>query len=539
MSDTSPPAAARGYGDTFDSTHPDQGAGDEIFHSILFAGPEDGTAEPAREVPEFFTDLNLDQIVESITAGRDEYDLKPFYYTQLTSVAAVGYRHEILRDLEGKALCEHIRSFARSMRAMRNHLAQTDKIRYRYQKEGWFLDAVELYCDAVSGLACGLALTDVRSRGLMAFRTYLTGYTESSDFVSLLAETKKLKDDLSGVRYCLRIHGNRVKVSRYDLEADYSADVEATFEKFKQGVVKDYRVTFSAGPHMNHVEESVLDRVAQLYPDIFLALGSFCDRRREYLDQTIGDFDREVQFYVAYLEYLERFRSVGLKFCYPHLTGQSKTIHAGETFDLALATKLVGENSPVVCNDFYLKDRERIFVVSGANQGGKTTFARTFGQLHYLARIGCPVPGAEARLFLFDRMFTHFEREENLKDLSGKLQDDLIRIHKILEQATPNSIIILNEIFTSTTLSDALFLGKRVLEQIIRLDLLCVCVTFVEELASLSASTVSLVSTVLAEDPAVRTYKVVRMPANGLSYATAIAEKYDLTYERLKRRLVS
>ena len=269
-----------------------------------------------------------------------------------------------------------------------------------------------------------------------------------------MAETQKLKADLATVRYCLHIKGRRVKVSRYDSEPDYGADVLHTFEKFKQGAAKEYRFDLYERPDMNHVEAAILDRVARLYPDVFSSLDQYCHRHRNYLDDTIGRFDREVQFYVACIEHIERFKPAGLPFCYPTVTDRSKEVYGREVFDLALADKLTREGAPVVTNDFYLKDPERILVVSGANQGGKTTFARTFGQLHWLASIGCPVPGREARLFLCDRLFTHFEREEDLRNLSGKLEDDLLRIHRILERATPNSILIMNECFSSTTLSD-------------------------------------------------------------------------------------
>jgi DNA mismatch repair ATPase MutS len=507
------------------------------FHSILYEQLEDDAQKETPEAPAFFGDLNLDQIVSGITAGKDEYNLKPFFYTPLPDVDAIQYRQEVLRDLEQETLFAQIKTFERNMRNMHEHLAQAEKLYYPGQKKAWFLDAVKIYCDTVKDLMRDLAEDDLGSRGFRAFRDYLLDYTQSDRFTALVAETEQLLAALASVRYCLQIKDSTIKVRQYDGQIDYSTDVIETFEKFQQGAVKDYRVQFNKWPNMNHVEAKILELVAQLYPDIFTTLDEYCVKHVDYQDETLATFDREVQFYVAYLEYLAAFKRAGLKFCYPQVSSTSKEVCARDTFDLALARKLLHESPPIVCNDFYLKDPERIFVVSGPNQGGKTTFARTFGQLHFLASLGCPIPGQEAQLFLFDQLFTHFEKEEDSKNLRGKLPDDLMRLHEILEQATPRSLIILNESFTATTLQDAIFLSRKVMEAILQLDALCVSVTFIDELATLSEKTVSWVSTVVPDNPALRTYKIVRRPADGLAHALSIAEKHRLTQAQLRERL--
>jgi hypothetical protein len=506
------------------------------FRSILSPDAPDRVANGRSGQPGFFVDLNLDQIVAAVTAGKDEYDLTGLFHVSLHDVDSIEYRHEVMRDLENAGVIGGIRLFADRLHDMRQHLARSGKLHYQRQKERWFLDAVAVYCDAVTGLVADLSGAALTARGLLAFREYVTAYAASAPFAALVDWTERLVGGLAAVHYCVLINGGRVEVSKFEGERDYSVDVEATFERFKQGSVKDYAFSFRDSPEMNHIEANILDLVVKLYPDVFSDLTAYCTANLSYLDETVAAFDREIQFYVSYLEYMDRFRKAGLAFCYPRIVQECKEVFSDRGFDLALAGMLLGEHAIPVCNDFCLRERERIIVVSGPNQGGKTTFARTFGQLHYLASLGCPVPGTRAQLFLFDNLFTHFEREENMHNLRGKLQDDLVRIRQILDCATPDSIVIMNEIFTSTTLRDAIALSKSIAAKIMDLDLLCVWVTFIDELASLSAQTVSMVSTVLPDNPALRTYEIVRRPADGLSYALSIAEKYRLTFAMIKER---
>lgn len=515
----------------------DQYVDSELFQSILFIGSGPDTPVDDRSAPESFPDLLLDQVVASITVDREEYNLKPFFYSPAESVEAVDYRQEVFRDLENPTVHDSVESFAQAMRKMRDCLRQIDKLHYRRQKQSWFLDAVEAYCGAVRQLHSDLTHIDLSSAGFRSFRGFLASYLELDEFKTLAADTEKLRFDMQQITYSIHIDGRRITVMKYIPAPDYGADVLETFTKFSQGATKRYKFQFRGYPEMNHVEAAILDLVAQIYPETFSFLHDYSVQHKDYLNRTIARFDREVQFYLAWMEYMQRFRRAGLSFCYPVVSNQSKTVVARDVFDMALAEKLISQGAVPVTNNFYLTGHERILLISGPNQGGKTTFARTFGQLHYLASLGCPVAGNGAKLFLFDRIFTHFEREEDIQNLSGNLENELARIYRIFQSATPNSILIMNESFLSTTLNDALFLSRQIMERIVDLDMLCVSVTFLDELTAFSETIVSMVSTLHPKDPALRTFKLVRKPGDGLAHAAAIAENHRLTFDAIKSRI--
>jgi DNA mismatch repair protein MutS len=119
----------------------------------------------------------------------------------------------------------------------------------------------------------------------------------------------------------------------------------------------------------------------------------------------------------------------------------------------------------------------------------------------------------------------------------GASEDDLVQIHEILKAATARSIIVMNEIFTSTTIQDEVFLSKKMMNKIIALGALCVWVTFVDELASFGPQTVSMVNTVERNNPVAPDLQGGTAAGRRSRFAMAIAQKYAVTYKSIAERI--
>jgi hypothetical protein len=503
--------------------------------SILFPDAETAVEPRGQAVPDPLPDLNLDQVFAAIAANRRDYELSPFFTTLLRDERAVAYRQSVFVDLE-TGLSGAVEAFAAQMRHVRSYLTASSQRTHRYGKAAWFLDAARIHCDALTSLRDELAHAHPASESLRRFSRLLDGYLRSEGFGVLDAETRRLQDELGALRFCVRVHDGRVTVSDFHGEPDYSTEVLATFEKFRTGNAKSRLVEFRHD-FANHVQEMIVDRVAILHPDLFHSLLAYHERYADLVDPVIARFEREAQVYLGYLGFIQPLKEAGLSFCLPEVSLSAKEHRASDTFDLALAGKLVAERRPVVVNDLELRGAERVLVVSGPNQGGKTTIARAFGQLHHLAALGFPVPGTSARLLLCDRVLTHFAKQEQIEDLHSGLENELLRIRAMIEQATGRSIVVMNESFASTTAEDQLLLGRRILKRLIGMDVLAVYVTFIDELSRLGPSVVSMLSTVAPDNPAQRTFKVVRRPADGRAYAMVLAEAHGLSYAAVTERL--
>ena len=514
-----------------------------MYYSILFPDREYDYEFHSNIQPEYFKDLCLDQIMDACMKGED-FDLIPLFCTALKEPDEIRYRQEILTDMQNPELHQRIKKFSsymrrldRGMSAVKKDFYSNDSFNNNYLTQGTLLNYAEQYCHTLRNFILDMDMLTVASSGLSGFVAYLREYVAGDTFASLCDDICVVREALSAVQYCMLIKNGTISVRKYENQQDEGSQVLALFDKFKQSDGTDYRREFSETPHAEHVEAAVLQMLAsKWYPEVFAQLSKFCQNHIGFIDDRIAAFSRESQYYTVWQDYISPLELSGLHFCCPEIQQTKGSIFCDDTFDLALASSLWPQGKAVV-NDFVLEQSERIIVITGPNQGGKTTFARTFGQIHHLFGIGLSVPGSAAKLFLFDHILTHFEREEDIKTENGKLQDDLIRLHGLFEKATYNSIIIINEIYSSTTLQDALLLGGRMIDLISDLDAYAVCVTFLDELASHNEKTISMMSTVHEDNPTQRTFKILRQPANGLAYAVHIAQKYDLTYESLKRRI--
>ena len=302
------------------------------FRSILFEQAPD-LPEPGRSAaPQALADLNLDQVCSALTLGRDQYDLAPYFLTPLHDEAAIYYRHQVLRDLRTGDVRAAVAAFARGLTTMRQGLAQVSRLGHRYQQQRWFLDAANTYGQAVLTLAQQLRDVELKSAGLVSLREYLETYLQSAEYQQLTASVADLLDRLRDVRYCVHIKANRVRVTRYEGEEDYGAEVERTFAKFAESTRSRMSARRSARwPEMDHVEARILDGWPGCIPELFDALDEFRARHAAYLDDTIVIFDREVQFYAGYLEFIAPMKTAGLEFCYPGCPPSRKEIQRPAT----------------------------------------------------------------------------------------------------------------------------------------------------------------------------------------------------------------
>jgi DNA mismatch repair protein MutS len=263
-------------------------------------------------------------------------------------------------------------------------------------------------------------------------------------------------------------------------------------------------------------------------------------------------------FYLGAVRFIRRFQKMGLPMCRPQIVpAAERRCEVKDSYNVHLVLKHLeleaGTGPTVVENDILLGPDGRILILTGPNQGGKTTYIQGVGVLHILAQAGCYVPGKEAFVSPLDHLFTHFPLEEKPDSDAGRFGEEASRLGKIFEQVTRHSLVLLNESLSSTSFGESLYLAQDLVRILRRIGTRAIYSTHLHELAnradelngsvpgdskiiSVVSSPVDTVETTNGAEVS-RTYKLERRPPLGQSYAREIAARYGISYGQLENVL--
>jgi DNA mismatch repair ATPase MutS len=188
----------------------------------------------------------------------------------------------------------------------------------------------------------------------------------------------------------------------------------------------------------------------------------------------------EVGFYLACVNLHERLAERGQSTCFPvPLASGEVALSAQALYDVGLTLTV---DQQVVGNDVNA-DGKPLVMITGANQGGKSTFLRSVGVAQLMTQCGMFVAAASFHASVCDGIFTHYRREEDESMESGKLDEELARMSGIADQITPNCMLLCNESFAATNEREGSEIARQVVGALLAENIRVLFVTHMFDLA--------------------------------------------------------
>jgi len=188
----------------------------------------------------------------------------------------------------------------------------------------------------------------------------------------------------------------------------------------------------------------------------------------------------ELAFYLGCLNLHARLTAKGEPVCFPDPVSAEKTsLAAHEIYDVCLTLHL---DDRAVGNDVDA-DGKSLVVITGANQGGKSTLLRSLGLAQLMMQAGMFVGAQAFRAGVCTGIFTHYKREEDASMESGKLDEELRRMSDIADRITRGALLLCNESFASTNEREGSEIARQVVHAMLDKEIKVLFVTHMYDLA--------------------------------------------------------
>jgi hypothetical protein len=247
----------------------------------------------------------------------------------------------------------------------------------------------------------------------------------------------------------------------------------------------------------------------------------------EHLQHFFSSLQYETGFYTGCCNLTEQMRKRGMPFCLPQVVSAQPAAQWSSLrlYDVSL---MLVQGSSVVCNDFEAGDKN-LCIITGANQGGKSTFLRSIGQAQLMAQCGMCVGAEQLTLSVKSGIFTHFRKEEDAGLNSGKLDEELARMDSIAGHLKPDALVLFNESFAATNEREGSEISRQIVCALLEHRITVVFVTHQYEFAAFfyahKTKTMIFLRAERQNDGG-RTFKIIPGAPTNKSFASDIFRKY-------------
>jgi DNA mismatch repair ATPase MutS len=296
-----------------------------------------------------------------------------------------------------------------------------------------------------------------------------------------------------------------------ELDEDYFRELLAHLErlKFKRGVLASAELgkgnvghnyvlrrwqrdtsrwwnrLFDQGPptywfHLHPRDEAGAQALGQLRNRVISRVATAAAQSADHVLSFFQVMKTEFAFLLGCVNLYERLAEKGEPICFPSAApqGEYRLTGAG-LYDACLALRTAKR---VVGNELN-GDKVRLVIITGANQGGKSTFLRAIGLAQILMQVGMFVPATAFTADVRDRLFTHFRREEDTAMEHGKLDEELRRMSDIVDRLTPASMVLCNESFGATNEREGSEIARQIVSALLEHDVKVAFVTHLTHFA--------------------------------------------------------
>jgi DNA mismatch repair ATPase MutS len=495
-------------------------------------------------------DINISLVLEDLE-DMAEGDLISLLKRVPTTVDTIEYRQNILNDfINNPILLDTLKNALQKCVEIKNMIKfafEGEATLYNLMKR---IDEVSNVMSLTEKVYYMLKECNLQSEGLILFRDFIESTIDSDVYHNFKDDINHIKDMDEGV-HSLKV-GINFDCNLKPIEAIVLSLEDEPF-KYTRKLKKVSKIVSHGLGELKTIPRKIFAPDSLMLPDslnnlekiiapAMKQLIAFCDQFNSSLVSIYETLNQEIIFYsIAYRIY-DKMKKGGFPICEPTVISEGSTRVQG-LYNINLAYDMVNSqrDNEMVLNNFAIESKGNIFILTGANRGGKTTFTQSIGQIHWLAQLGFYIPAEDATIKLIDKLFLHFPSDEMQTVSYGRLGEECQRFSTIYSNMSANSLLLMNESFDGTSHLESLIIAMDILKA---LQLLGATVIFNTHLHALGEKVDDInlakgerapriINLVSGSKDNFRSFKVGEGKPLGQSYAKEIAIKYGVSYEQL------